>query len=620
VSDATQGSASAVRGFAEEIRRLHTLAGEPAEFWPAFLDALRGFGEADICLAAVKQARQQDEQEPGWRVLALAPASVRGGPHAQAVLAQLDALWDACAGRGTVVRGLDEGGTVAAAALAAGEQGMTCLAVLFFRPGNDARADSAVGWLPLVADTPAVYQLGRIAREAQVQVEHFAGTLDLLVLLNAEDRFLAAAMVLCNELASRHRCERVSVGWLTGGYIRLQAMSHVEHFDRKMEAVQKLESAMEEALDQDEEIVYPAEPGTDTVLRDHERFAQEFDVPHLCSVVLRVEGEPVAVCTFERSAPPFATNELRLFRLYCDQAARRLADLKRSDRWFGARLAQRLREWMAPLLWVQHTWAKALAILGSVLLGFLCFGRLPYRVEATCILRTDDLAYLTAPFAGHIERVAVRVGDEMPAAATLLWLDRADLLLEEAAAIAERNRYARESEKARAANALADMRIADALREQAAVRLALVRHRLAQAEIRAPFDGVVVEGDLIERVGAPVEQGDVLFKFARIERLYVELEVDERDIHNLAGRIDGEVAFSSRPQDTFRIRVARFEPVAVAREEGNVFTVHCDLLGTAQDWWRPGMTGVAKLNVGRRSPLWIVTHRTIDFLRLKLWW
>jgi hypothetical protein len=32
------------------------------------------------------------------------------------------------------------------------------------------------------------------------------------------------------------------------------------------------------------------------------------------------------------------------------------------------------------------------------------------------------------------------------------------------------------------------------------------------------------------------------------------------------------------------------------------------------------MSGVAKLSVERRSFLWILTHRTIDFLRMRFWW
>jgi hypothetical protein len=32
------------------------------------------------------------------------------------------------------------------------------------------------------------------------------------------------------------------------------------------------------------------------------------------------------------------------------------------------------------------------------------------------------------------------------------------------------------------------------------------------------------------------------------------------------------------------------------------------------------MSGVARVGVGKRSLLWIITHRTLDFLRLRLWW
>jgi hypothetical protein len=32
------------------------------------------------------------------------------------------------------------------------------------------------------------------------------------------------------------------------------------------------------------------------------------------------------------------------------------------------------------------------------------------------------------------------------------------------------------------------------------------------------------------------------------------------------------------------------------------------------------MSGVARLGIGSRTLLWILTHKTVDFLRLRLWW
>jgi len=342
-------------------------------------------------------------------------------------------------------------------------------------------------------------------------------------------------------------------------------------------------------------------------------------VAHLCSLPLRVGEQAVGVLTCERAARPFAETELRLLRLSCDQAARRLADLKANDRWLGARLAAEAREALGRLLGFEHTWLKLLALLAAAGLGFLFLGRVPYRVKAPAALRTDDVAYVTAPFDGHLEQVRFRVGDAVEQGQELLRLDRTGLLLREAELIAEQNRYLGELEKARAYAATADMRITQAMYDQASARLQLVRYQLAQAAVRSPLSGVVIEGDLAERIGTPVRQGDLLFKLARIQRLYAEVEVREADVQELAEGMAGRISLASRPQDSWPIRVLRVEPAAVAREKGNAFVVRCGLEDGPQPWWRPGMTGLARLEAGRRRPVWVLTHRTVDFLRLRLW-
>ena len=54
-------------------------------------------------------------------------------------------------------------------------------------------------------------------------------------------------------------------------------------------------------------------------------------------------------------------------------------------------------------------------------------------------------------------------------------------------------------------------------------------------------------------------------------------------------------------------------------QEGNVFMLRAELLEPPQDWWRPGMSGVAKVEAGDRRIIWLLTHRLVDYLRLKLW-
>lgn len=598
----------------ENLQKLRSFEGEPARFWPLYVHQLVIAAGAASGLIAIREERPQ----PHWKPLALSPANLKAGGVSEAMLAGAEEHLQDCLREGAARWG-EAGNQLAAVRLQTGAVQEVCLAVFLLEAGDPCPHKEILRRLSLACDIPAGYQLLRVAAESRTRVEQLASVLDLMVLLNAEKKLLPAAMRLCNEMCSRHRCERVSLGWLEGGYVRLQAISHTDQFDRKTEAVQLLEAAMEEALDQNAEIVWPQDDDGGTVRRDHRNFARGQDVAHLCSLPLRVDDQAVGVCTCERAARPFAETELRLLRLSCDQAARRLSDLKRNDRWLGARLAAEAREALGRLLGFEHTWLKLLALLAAAGLGFLFLGRVPYRVKAPVALRTDDVAYVTAPFDGHLEQVRFRVGDAVKQGEELLSLDRTSLLLREAELIAEQNRYLGEMEKARAYAATADMRITQAMYDQAFARHELVRYQLAQAAVRSPLSGVVIEGDLAERIGTPVQQGDLLFKLARIERLYAEVEVKEADVQELAEGMAGRISLASRPQESWPIRVLRVEPAAVAREKGNAFVVRCLLEGSPQAWWRPGMTGMARLEAGRRRPVWVLTHRTVDFLRLRLW-
>jgi multidrug efflux pump subunit AcrA (membrane-fusion protein) len=306
--------------------------------------------------------------------------------------------------------------------------------------------------------------------------------------------------------------------------------------------------------------------------------------------------------------------------LVCEQNVRRLSELKHYDRWFGARWLAQSRDYFARWLGPEHTWSKVAAMAGVLLVVILFLVRVPYRVEGNFILRSDEAAYLTAPFEGYIEQVFVRPGDVVTNGQPLLNLNRGELLLQQSAALADLARFQRQAEKDRAANNIADMRIDDAQAKQAQAQLDLVRYRLDHATIRAGFNGVLVEGDLRERIGSPVKSGDVLFKVARIDTLYVEADINESDVQHILGKSKGEIAFVTQPKLKYPVTIQTIEPAAVTKKEGNVFLVRLNPANGPVAWWRPGMTGLCKISTDRKSLFWIFTHRTVDFLRLKLWW
>lgn len=608
--------------FSEALAKLAGLrrfSGPPAVFWQSYVDALAAVTGAKFGLVA----RRREGEAPGWRKVVASPANL-GGDGLKNFFAAVEALCDASLKHGEARRELGATAGVTDTGIAVrvetGRPSERWVAVFLLSGATPAATDEALKRLLLANCLPADVQHFQSTNRAPGAAAQAASVLDFVVLLDAQKKFVAMAMVLVNELAGRHRCERVSVGWEERGYVRVKGISHTERFERKMEAVKELELAMEEAFDQDEEIYWPPLDGETLITRDHGKFAEAQGTKHLCSLPLRIEGRPAGVVTLERNAEAFLEDEIRLLRLTCDLAAPRLHDLKQRDRWVGARLAEAVRTRAKTFLGPDHTWAKILAFATAILLAVLLVGGMTYRVEAPFILRTESVSYLSAPFNGFIAEVDAEMGATFKQGQRLLALDTRDLLLEEAAAAADLSRFRREEEKARAANELAEMRINQAQGEQARVRLELVRFHRSQAELKSPYDAIVVEGDLKKRLGAPVRQGDVLFKVARLDRLYVESKVNERDIHEIKLGAPVEIAFAAQPKDTYRAKVVLIEPVATAVEKENVFIVRAELAAKPGDWWRPGMTGVTKIEAGHRTFFWIIFHRTIDFLRLLLWW
>jgi biotin carboxyl carrier protein len=584
--------------------------GETPEFWPKFLEAAVANCTGSWGIIAMPV-------EDRWKQAAIHPKGM-GAPIADlpAALSQLQATCITAEVAHLPGKGKEH---LIAVSLDVGTTNRPLL-VIVCQPANPRARNELLARLRLCALIAVGAMRANLAQQADDDSTRFASVMDLVLLLNDETRFRAAAMTCCAELVSQTDSDRVSLGWADGRYARLACISHSEKFERKMSAVKQLEDVLEESMDMDEELVWPPPAGQPAVARQLEQYVRETGLGAAAVVPLRIDGKPVAAVLCERLEGDYDENEIRYLRLALDQGARRLSDLHDRDRWFGARFLRWSKDRLGRLLGVEHTGAKLVAIIVLAVLLVLCLGSKSFRVEAPFSVVSDTLVFVPSPFDGYIDEVNAEPGDKVESGAPLLSLDTRELLLEVAAADSERYRYQREAEKARGEGELAAMRIAEAMASQSASRLALLRHRLAQADIVAPFAGVLVEGDLKERRGSPVRQGDILMKIAQLEGLSMQLKVDERDIHYVAGETIGEIAFASQPKLKFPIVIERIEPAARADAEGNTVIVRCRPEGEQPDWWRPGMTGIAKLDCGDRKLIWIFSRRTIDFLRMFLWW
>lgn len=597
------------------LQQVRNFEGESTAFWQLFLDILTQLSQAEAAIIALRTGEDASQS----RILAMHPQSGSTTGYCKELSAVIPEFSEACRKTGYAFVAYN-GYSLIAVNILLDLNTQKCLTILRLPTTDKNEAAFRINALHSVSDIPAQYRLQQSALSAMKNQGRLTDILDLMALLNSQNRFMACAMTVCNELAARFSCDRVSLGWYKKGYVRVKAMSHTDQFEKKMEAVQQLELAMEEAFDQDSDIVFPVPEGCTYICRDHEVYSKEQDSPFIATIPLRKNGQTVALCTLERSKEPFEKIHLQQLRVVLDQITTRLNELYLRDRWFGARLANWIRAKLSRIVGYDHTWTKLLCLSGSVALLIISFVPVRYRVDAPMILRTDDISYITAPFDGYIQQVNIKPGELVKSNQILLSIDKKDLLLEEASLLAEKNRESREVEKARAAGELADMCISQARHDQANAKLDIVRYRLKQADILAPYDGVLIEGDQQEKIGAPVKQGEILFKTGRIKDIYSESKVSELEIQNIQDGAEGEIALAGKPQEYFKIKVSLVVPSAVVDDRENTFMVRCAFTQPVPDWFRPGMTGVSKINAGKKTILWIISHRTIDFLRLKLWW
>jgi len=463
--------------------------------------------------------------------------------------------------------------------------------------------------------------------------------LELAAQVMGQPRFAAAAMTLVNGVAAHFRAAQAALGWIDAGAVKVAAVSHLDRFEHNTENVRLLEQLFTACLGQPRPDWYVADAGTaDDAVPAHSGGADDADAdsPAYAAARLRAGTGYGAQCVL-----PVADADGRVRAiLYLGFAAREpdrggiaplqlmlgfvqpwLQAVREQERGAGWRLARSLRGAGERFMGPDFAWGRvAAALAGIVLLGAL-LGSWDYHVEASSQLTTDSSRIISAQFDSRVETVMASAGDLVKQGAPLATLDTRELRQQESDVRAESQRLAAESDKARAAGNLAEMEIARARLAQAEARLARVLHYLEQARTVAPFDGVVVEGERKELMNAPVKKGDRLFKVARIDGLYVEMMVPEREIRYVQPGAEGVLRLVARPDLEIPFKLATIIPMAqVKGQEGNHFLIKAKLGQAPEAWWRPGMSGMARIDAGRQNILWIWTHRFTDNLRMKLWW
>jgi RND family efflux transporter MFP subunit len=514
------------------------------------------------------------------------------------------------------------------------------VAAVITRCRDQERARQRLMSMQLVAGYFELYMIRRHMEESRGLAVRHQNVLQLSTSVATAEGFESAAMNFCNELSNRAGASRVSIGWLKGEQIKVRALSHTEKFDKKQELVVNLQRVMEECLDQEEPVRFDAD-GTrsENVTRDAESLCRSQGNNSVYSIPLRRRAEIVGVVTLEFSPPNKLTDEVaNALAVTADLLAPQLWDRHENDRWIAVKIGHSIQHAAKLAVGPKHVLAKLIIALVIGLACMVTFWTPMYHVSAPFQFVAAQKRTLSAPYEGHLKAVYVKAGERFKKGQILAEMRTEDVEAQLAKAVAD----AKQARKLAAANlaeknpqkissASAAAQQATHQAESAEADVARFQYKIDQAKLVAPFDGVVLRGDLDDKIGAAVRPSDVLMEVEAIgEPLKAELAVPERDIHFIKQKPTdpaelsktegwtGRLATNSLPGEDVEFEIERIVPLGEAKDADNTFKVYA-VLKTQPEFIRPGMAGEARIDAGHKRLVWIWTHRLVDFLRLKLW-
>ena len=451
-----------------------------------------------------------------------------------------------------------------------------------------------------------------------------ARRLELAGTLLDHDGLREAAHAACASLARALGCERVSLGLASGSGRRarfgLVALSTNPSFERASDEVRALESAIAEAVGEDEVIALPAPgPAVAAGTPAHEELRRASRAGSLCTVPLASRDAPVGAIVFEwaDAAIPSADRVAAATdaALLCGPI---LALMARAEAGTRTRLRTAWERWSERHFGEERRVAKWGVL--AVAIAIVAIALLPgtHRVGARATLEGRVQRALVAGVGGYLAESHARAGDLVTEGALLARLDDRDLRLERRERESEHAELEAEYREALASRDRAQVSLLQARLDAASAQLALATEQLGRTQIRAPFDGIVLDGDWNQALGSPIELGAVLFEIAPLDGYRIIFEIDGRDIADVAVGQRGALALESLPGTTLPLAVERITPVSTTRDGRTFFRAEAVLV-EPHEGLRPGMEGVAKIEIGSRALGWIWTHELLDWLRLQAW-
>ncbi len=251
-----------------------------------------------------------------------------------------------------------------------------------------------------------------IHQQSMDSKEQLLTLVELMATSLEHEGFQAAATGVVTNLATRFSCERVSIGFLRGQRIQVDAISNNAGFQSRSNLVKNIGNSMFEAIDQEETIIFPDDPTQSHVTRDHARLAKKNGTGSICTVPFAANKKMTGALIFERSEErPFAQKTIN----QCQQIAALIGPVlevrRRDDRMLPHKALDSFKTVLTKLLGPRHISLKLGTATIIALSIFLSLSTGMYRITAPASLTAEIKRVIVAPQQGFIAGAAARPGD-----------------------------------------------------------------------------------------------------------------------------------------------------------------------------------------------------------------
>jgi multidrug efflux pump subunit AcrA (membrane-fusion protein) len=507
-----------------------------------------------------------------------------------------------------------------------GDQEVSGCATLVVRQGAPILSDAGIGMLRMLADFGLLFSSAKSAARFEAFYKSLSGGWELIGEVLAFGRPLEMAQVLAERARNEFGVSRVSVGFVTGEKVEVAAVSGEDTLDKRSNLVRMIKAAQTEVVVSGEPGFYDAEAEPEhraelmTRNPQHEFLARASGTRVVYSVPLRMEGDLIGVWTLESGPGQELEDEvMRVVDVTAGQLGPLLHLAQQNARGPLRRGGDGLT---AAARWVfgrEHPGRKAAGVALILVLAFAVFGRIGFRVSATCRLTPSARRVYSAPFDTTIREADLRPGDTVEPGQLLVRFDREDLVLRMRETQSKLTSAEKQMSSYLAEQKMSQYAEAKAQRDALTAEVGLLQRWIDRTELRAEEGGLVISGDLTQELGRSVRMGEQLMEVAPLDTLILEVEVEQGDISYVTADHGGRFTTKADPDRPIAFEIGKIRPVPETRGGRSVYVAEA-VITNKDGWLRPGMEGAAKVNVGRRNAVWVISRKLVDWVRLHIWW